>query len=160
MITYNQQQGHTQLKSAHLEYLRKSSTMPDAELIGIAKNKKRNLKTTNGITAAICDYVKYVGGASNRINTIGRKIKNKQGKEIFIKSSTKRGTFDIDVVYNGLAIKIEVKNKNTKDKISDKQIEMKAKLEAAGALTFIADSFESFLMWWANEIESKTPARA
>lgn len=151
------QQAHSLLKEAHLAYLRKSSTMPDVELIGITKNKKRELSTTNGITSAICEYVKYVGGFANRINTVGRKIKTKADKEIYIPGTTKRGTPDIDVVFSGLAIKVEVKNRNTKDKVSDRQNEVRKQLEQAGAIYFVADSLEGFLNWFIPEIQNKFP---
>lgn len=89
MELLTQQIAHKLLKEVHLAYLRTISTMPDAELVGIAMNKKRALKSTGNITTAICEYVKYTGGFANRINTVGRRIK-KGGKDIFIKGTTKR----------------------------------------------------------------------
>ena len=140
-----------ELRRLHLEHLRGISTMPDYELQSIAKGKTYKLKTTNGITAAICDLVKYYGGDANRINTAGRKIK-KNGIEIYIPSATKRGTPDIDIVYKGRAIKVEVKNTYTKDKLSPDQVKRRAALEAAGAIYVVAADFPQFYCWWMEHI--------
>lgn len=128
----------------HIEYLRRKSTMPEVELIAIAKRKPRKWSTTNGITQNIIDYITYVGGFANRINTVGRKIKTKADKEIWIKGTTKRGTYDIDALYSGITIKIEVKNETTKDRISPKQLQMKENIEQAGGVYLVATSFEKF----------------
>ena len=145
-------------KAAHLEYLRRRSTMPNSELIGIAKNSPQNFTTTNGITGAIIKYVTYRGGFANRINTTGRKIKNKSRKEVFITGTTKRGTADISVIFPGFpAISIEVKNESTGDRISPYQSKVKAQIEAAGGIYFIATSFEGFMNWWHTDIEKTAP---
>lgn len=149
------------LNAAHFKYLCGKSTMPLVDLESIANKKVRKLKTTNGITNAIIDYITYVGGFANRINSTGRKIKTKNDREIYIPGTTKRGTPDIDVVFKGLAIKIEVKNVNTKDTISKDQDKVRAQLQAAGALYFVAPTFEAFLNWFIPEIlEKKNPLRA
>lgn len=143
-------------KAAHLAHLRSRSTMPDVELIGIAKNTTASFKTTNGLTNAIIKYVTYVGGFANRISSAGPKI-NKGGKEIYIPSTTKRGTPDIDIVFAGIPIKVEVKNVLTKDRISKEQSNVRERMQAAGAVYFIAESIEGFLQWFINEIQNKYP---
>jgi hypothetical protein len=138
------------LINAHVAYLQqqRGSTMPINELVAIAKRKPRNLGKTNGITQACIDYATYMGAYCTRINVMGRKIKTDSGKEIWIKSSTKRGTPDIDLVYRSRSVKVEVKNKNTKDRLSEKQIEVRNKLQAAGAVYLAVDSFDDFYQQW------------
>jgi hypothetical protein len=155
--TFTLKEAVAMYKAAHLQYLRGRSTMPDIELKGIAKNSPQNFKTTNGITGAIIKYVTYVGGFANRINSTGRKIKTKRDKEIYIPGTTRHGTPDVDIVYNRHAIKVELKNAATKDRVSPEQSKVKAQLEAAGAIYFFAETFEGFMSWWVNEIEIKTP---
>lgn len=132
-------------------------SFPLVEIQAIAKNKMRKLKTTNGITAAIIAYITYRRGIANRITSAGRQIK-KGGKDIYIKSTTKKGTPDIDAIFKGLPIKIEVKNAATNDRMSDEQKKMQSKIEAAGGIYFIATSFDSFYYWWHEKIDiAETP---
>lgn len=155
-------------KEAHLEYLRGKFTMPDIELQGIAKNSPHNFKLSNGITKGIIKYCTFRGAFCNRINVSGRVIKTKshttgaggiiEGKAVRIPSATKRGTPDIDIVYNSLPIKIEVKAEATRDTIKPAQLKVKEQLEAAGAIYFIATTFEGFLSWWIDTIEKQNPA--
>ncbi len=147
-------------KVAKLAHYRAKYTMPDESMRSIVKNDPQNFKTTNGITGAIIKYVTYVGGFANRIQSAGRKIKTKSDKEIYIPGTTKRGTPDVSIIYKGLSIQVEVKNAATKDKISPEQSKVKMQLEAAGAIYFVAETFEGFMTWWVKEIQKESPLTA
>jgi hypothetical protein len=70
---------------------------------------KWNDQTANGLTKAIIDYLKFIGGNFTRINVMGTPRKNKAGKLIFTPSMTKKGTADILGVFKGRYTAIEVK---------------------------------------------------
>lgn len=95
-----------------------------------------------------------MGGVGNRINTEGRLImKETTGvmgtfvDKKRIKSSTKRGTADVDLTLpNGVVIKGEIKAGN--DKPSEKQLEMQRKVRASrGIYEFITSMEEFFTLW-------------
>ena len=99
-------------------------------------------KTANGLTKCIIDFLKFSGHYSNRINSTGlmRKI---NGQMKWTKSTTNKGTADIDAIINGKPIKIEIKI--GKDKMSDAQYKEKAKIEAAGGMYIVAKNMQDFI---------------
>lgn len=115
---------------------------PLDEMLPICRNSNWKLTTANGLTSAIVDYITYRGGYANRINTVG--IYNaKLGRRV--KSSTKKGTPDIDAILNGVPLKIEVKI--GRDKMSDDQAKQMADIKRAGGNYFIAKDFPSVYEW-------------
>jgi hypothetical protein len=110
--------------------------------------------TSNGLTAAIINYCTWMGQYANRINTMGRVIK--QGKDIttvmgtikaktvMIKGSTKRGTPDIDCVINSYPVKLEVKI--GKDKQSYEQLKQEAAIIQAGGYYYVIRDIDSFFV--------------
>lgn len=128
--------------------------------------KMPDVKTTNGLTTAIMNYVQWTGGLPERYNVEGRTIKQKDivtasggilvGKSVRIKSSATKGSADIHITYNGYAIKVEVKNAATKDRMRKDQIEYKAKAQKAGGIYFVATDIEMFITWW-DEMRMKIP---
>jgi hypothetical protein len=108
----------------------------------------------NGLINAICHYTDWMGGVGNRINTEGRLImKETTGvmgtfvDKKRIKSSTKRGTADVDLTLpNGVVIKGEIKAGN--DKPSPKQIEMQQKVRAAKGHYEFFKTMEEFYECW------------
>lgn len=105
-------------------------------------------KTTNGLTKMIIDFIKFNGGLIWRVNVMGRQIKNKSGKEIWIPSSTMKGVADLSCIYKGVPIQIEVKCAATKDRIRPKQGEFADKVSNAGGKYIIARTFDEFFDWW------------
>ena len=97
----------------------------------------------NGLTQAIISWLNLNGHFATRISSAGRYLPQ-LGK--FIPSTTKRGTADIHSVIGGRHVSIEVKI--GKDRMSEAQIEMKAKIEKAGGLYFVATDFEQFMKWY------------
>lgn len=130
-------------------------SFPDVEHTSIVYGKRAKKYTdqnTNGLTECIIDYVKFIGGFANRINTQGTWDK-RIGK--YRRATTQKGTPDIDIIYNSKPIKVEVKCAATKDTLKQHQKDIHQKLRAAGAIVYIATDFIGFYTWF-NQF--KTPS--
>ena len=123
------------------------------------------VKTANGLTKAICNFLKWNGHYSNRINTQGQartkkipKYSLSSGKVEYLekvwhtKSTTRRGTADIDSIIYGRAVKIEVKV--GVDVMSEWQVKEKERVEAAGGLYYLASDMEAFYQWYISTFEA------
>ena len=131
------------------------------------ENAKRHIdipkvSTSNGLTQAICNFIKWKGYYSNRINTQGQvRVQKTTGYNPFAKdlgqqrqvkfthSTTRKGTADIDAIICGRPVKIEVKI--GRDKLSDHQIKEKARVEGAGGIYYVAKTMEDFYEWYNRE---------
>lgn len=102
-----------------------------------------DLATTNGITTFVQNYITWSGGYANRLNVSGRQV-----GETWIPSSTKKGTEDIDAMWQGKKIAIEIKNATTNDKIRPDQVKQRKRIEAAGGVYIIVTGAENFLTQW------------
>jgi len=162
-----------QKRYAEAHYKMSCEKYPTAIKNGLYCNPKfPDVKTTNGITTFIINLINWSGGLAERTGTEGRVIKGKDyktadggtivGKTIRIKNSGK-GATDIAVTWKGRTIKIEVKNKHTKDRFKEidtktgkqsKQAEYRDKAIRAGAIHYIATDVDSFLSWWNDLIET------
>lgn len=108
------------------------------------------IETANGLTTAIINHLKFTGNYGNRINVAGRMIggitKTESGATFndrrWIKSSTKKGTEDIDAILFKNPVKFEVKV--GRDKQSEKQQEHQKKIERAGGKYFIVRTMEDY----------------
>jgi hypothetical protein len=97
--------------------------------------------SANDLTKLIIEWLKVNGHFGARINS-GATFDRRLG--IFRKGSgATAGMADINAVINGKSISIEVKF--GKDKIRDSQLKVKAEIEAAGGVFFIAKTFDGFL---------------
>lgn len=107
--------------------------------------KKYSDKTANGLTACVMDFLKYHGYYANRINTTGimRKI---NGQMKWTKSSTRKGTADIDAIINGKPVKIEIKI--GRDTMSNEQRKEQAAITAAGGIYIVIGSMQTFYDWF------------
>jgi len=124
-----------------------------------AYNYKQN--TANGLTRCIIDYINFIGGQAERINTTGRVIDNTKtvknvigqnqtvGSKQYIPTTGTKGSADISALYLGKSYKIEVKI--GKDRQSEAQKDYQMRIEAAGGVYYIAKSFDEFYAW-VNEI--------
>jgi hypothetical protein len=112
---------------------------------------KFNTAKTNDLQAAIILWINYSGGNATRRSTTGTP-RNIGGKVILTK--TKRGAADIDATYKGLTLKIEVKNKATKDTLKIEQWVAGQKTIKAGGVWFIATDMEMFVEWWGTYTEA------
>jgi hypothetical protein len=141
-----------ELKQKKLEYLQK--TAPDffEKSGGFKMQVKRYADSnSNALTNAIQDFIKFSGGYSNRISTVGtmRKI---NGAMKWTTGNSNKGAADIRALYKGISIDIEVKV--GKDKLSEAQIKEAARIESAGGSYIVARDFPSFLDKW-NEVIKK-----
>lgn len=115
-----------------------------------------DIGTTNGLTKYVSDFIKFSGGYANRLNVAGRQIGGitttasgaKFDDRKFITSSTRKGTEDLDCVWQGRKIAIEIKNAVTKDKLRPDQVKQKARIEKAGGMYWVVTSVEDFLGKW------------
>lgn len=123
----------------------------------------------NGLTKLIMNFLTWKGGYANRINTQGQAHVHKiprfnlhSGKidttdQIrYTKSTTKRGTPDINAIVAGKAVTIEVKV--GKDKMSEAQLQQKATIEAAGGIYFVARDMTTFYNWYYETFEHENKA--
>lgn len=111
---------------------------------------KFNTKTANGLTSAITRYIDLKSGYASRINSGGVYDQKLQAHR---HGTTKRGFSDIQGVFNGLALYIEIKIGS--DKQSEYQKDFQKSVTKAGGYYFIAKDFESFVYWWKTVIEKK-----
>jgi hypothetical protein len=111
-------------------------------------------KTANGLTRCIITFIRLNGWQAERINTMGRQIKAKSGRMVYIKTTGSKGSADISAVINGLAVKIEVKI--GRDRQSDKQQQYQQAVESAGGVYYIAHNYQAFREW-INQFNPKTP---
>jgi hypothetical protein len=109
------------------------------------------IKTANGLTKFILNYVNWNGYRATRISSAGRYIeaKNAQGHKIagggqFIPSTTRKGTADLSCTINGKSVMIEIKVGN--DKPSDYQLREQAKERAAGGIYEFISTPENFIL--------------
>ena len=105
-------------------------------------------RNTNGLTRMIIDWLRFTGNHAERVNTMGRQIKAKSGRQVWIKTTATKGSADIHAVIRGRAAMIEVKCRCTKDRIRPKQEQYATRIQHAGGLYFIARDFESFYQWY------------
>jgi hypothetical protein len=107
-------------------------------------------KTVYGLLECIKNYIDLKGGYASRINSGGV---YDQKLETYRLGTTKRGFSDVQGVYNGLALYVEVKI--GKDRQSEHQKDFQKSVTDAGGLYFIAKDFESFVYWWKTVVEKK-----
>ncbi|MCK9613010.1 MAG: hypothetical protein M0R16_08950 [Bacteroidales bacterium] len=115
-------------------------------------------KTANGLTRCIIDFIRLSGGQAERINCTGRIIDSRKtstdilgnqrtiGQLHYIKTAGQRGTADISATIQGRSVKIEVKIKNDRQSVAQKEYQQS--IEASGGLYFIAKDFEQFITWY------------
>ncbi|OJU26842.1 MAG: hypothetical protein BGN92_07130 [Sphingobacteriales bacterium 41-5] len=109
--------------------------------------KRYSDRTANALTACILDFLKYSGCYANRINTTGMP-RNINGRTVWTKSTTNKGTADIDSIINGKPVKIEIKI--GADKMSEAQHRERARIEAAGGIYLVVKDMQSFYDWFVN----------
>jgi hypothetical protein len=166
-ITATEQWVYDRINAAHEMWSRKAHPHFYADGHSYIPLKPIDYTLTNKIVDGIRDWIKWHGGMSDQYNVQGRDITTKStttatgqiiaGKTVRIKSSATVGAADITAVFRGRALKIEVKNKYTKDTIKPKQIEYQKKALSAGALHLFCPDMETFITWWDNVV-MKAPA--
>lgn len=127
--------------TAHKEFYEQS---------GCYAAKMPNINKANGLTMFICNYLKWSGWHSNRINTMGRLIdtSERQPSGVFLKTkkfiptTTRKGTADIAAIIKGKSIHFEIKI--GKDKPSEAQLREQAAITKAGGYYYFINNIEQF----------------
>lgn len=104
--------------------------------------KKYKDTSANALTAAIVVYLTLIGGYATRQQSMGVKRKVK-GREVWTLGTTKRGAADINAMFQGRSLQVEVKY--GKDRLSDKQKATAAQITRAGGVYIVAKSFDHFI---------------
>lgn len=141
------------LKSRYLDFLKwRYPSVPAHALV--TPNYMDESKTTNGLTKCIITLIQMKGWQAERVSSSGRALDNtkvvkdvlgkskKIGSSRYIKGTSQNGTADISANIQGRSIKIEVKNKRTKDKLSPAQKKYRDQIEISGGVYYIATDFE------------------
>jgi hypothetical protein len=123
--------------------------------------KRYSDKTTGELTRCVMDYLELRGGYAVRINVQGQarveKIQTAAGtlsKINYTKSTTTKGTADLHATYEGKHISIEIKNRNTRDRMSPEQKEVQARVEQAGGIYYVCTCFDEFYKWFNEKFNS------
>ena len=109
------------------------------------------IKTANGLTKYIINFITWYGFRATRLNVSGRLIDGTEktasgqilSKKKWIKSSTRRGTADISATINGRSIMMEIKE--GRDKPSEHQLKEQSLERSAGGIYEFISNPEEFL---------------
>lgn len=137
-----------------LKYLNdknKYPSVPDVELIGLAKNTSFKDTSANELTKSLISYITYNGGFATRQQSQGQ-YNSKLGK--WTRSTTKKGVTDITGVLNAKPVNIEVKY--GKDTQSEEQKEVEQQITRAGGDYYIAKNLPDSIDW-INKTYSISP---
>lgn len=137
------------LEQLKLAYKRDRYDVPEFAL----PKPKYNTSTTNGLTVAIVDFLKLSGGFASRLSSTGTYRADQGG---FVPSQQRKGLPDVFAVVGGMPVFVEIKGTKG-DRLSQDQKEVIAELQEAGALTFVAKTFEEFYAWYMAEIQPRIP---
>ncbi len=138
----------------YLHYLKqreKYKSIPDDELLSLAKNKAIKDTTANGLTTAIILLIEGLEGFATRQQSQGQ-YNARLG--MLTKSTTKKGVTDITGLLNGKPVNIEVKI--GKDRQSDDQKKVQQQIEAAGGIYYIAKDLQSTFTWLCSNYDIST----
>jgi hypothetical protein len=148
----------TKLKAKYDEYSRKRwPNVPDYARTYPPHFSKSN--STNGLTACVITYIELLGWTAERTGNEGRVIDNTKthvdvlgrvrqtGSVDRIKSSGKKGTSDIKAVIGGRFVAIEIKNENTRDRMSANQIAYRDQVIRSGGIYKIMTNLDEAIEW-------------
>lgn len=119
-----------------------------------AKPQLPKIKTANGLTKFITNYILWKGWRATRINTTGRLVDGVEkgptgniiGVKKWIPGTTRRGTADISCTIKGRSIMIEIKV--GKDRPSDYQLkEQELERKSGGIYEFISTPEQFFELY-------------
>ncbi len=122
-----------------------------------------DVKTANGLTQFVVNFLDWSGCYGNRINTVGRVIKQGRdihtagggiikAKQIMIKSSTKKGTADINGIIGGsdttIGIPCHIEIKVGRDTQKEDQKKQEKQVNSVGGLYTIVKTVDEFLYFY------------
>ena len=136
------------------DYARRHPEVPEAAL----PRPSFKVKTANGLTKAIIEWVRLHGGQAERVSVTGRTLDQRKhfidvlghhrsvGQVKWIPPSMQKGTADISATIHGRSVKLEIKI--GKDFQKPAQVEYQRQVEAAGGIYVIIKDFDMFYQWW------------
>lgn len=140
-------------KQAHHDYMMRTAK-DFYELSGGWKYKLTmpKVKTANGLTDFICNYLNWCGHRATRVNVMGRMIDRVEvqpsGTRLkvkkYIPSTTRKGTADISATINGRSVMLEIKV--GRDRPSEYQLAEQQRERAAGGVYEFVKTPEEFFM--------------
>ena len=108
------------------------------------KNTSHREYLSRWMEAMICNVLNFAGHPTKKVETSGKKIKAKSGKEIYVKHrAAKKGEPDVRAIIRGQAIYYEVKIGS--DRLSVDQNNYITELIHAGAKVYIIKTVDDFL---------------
>ena len=120
--------------------------------------RKYEDRSSNGLTRCCIDFIRLSGYQAERINCIGKRIDNTKvvtdvldrkrviGSTKWLPTSGQKGTADVSAVIRGMAVKIEIKAGN--DRQRPDQVEYQKQIEQAGGIYLIVRSFAELYDWY------------
>ncbi len=108
------------------------------------------IKTANGLTKFICNYLTWMKWRATRVNTMGRLIDGVERQpsgtllttKKWLPSTTRKGTADISATIKGRSVMIEIKV--GKDRPSEYQLAEQRREQAAGGIYEFVSTPEQF----------------
>jgi hypothetical protein len=153
------------LDAKRMSLIRKYPTWTDEDLQSFNFYTKTD-NSANHLTGCIMDWIRYNGGQAERINTMGRRIDNREtitdvmgytrtvGSVSWQKGTGTKGSADISAtipmqvngIKFGVSVKIEVKY--GKDRQSEDQKKYEHTINEAGGIYVIARNIDDFIEWY------------
>jgi hypothetical protein len=153
------------LDAKRMSLIRKYPTWTDEDLQSFNFYTKTD-NGANGLTRCIIDWITFNGGQAERINTMGRRVDNREtitdvmgytrtiGSVSWQKGTGTKGSADISAtipmqvngVKFGVSVKIEVKY--GKDRQSEDQKKYEHTINEAGGIYVIARNIDEFIEWY------------
>lgn len=121
-------------------------------------------RSTNKLEKQIVAFIQLHGWQAERVKNTGTarvsEVELASGytkKNVtYTKGTGRNGTADISATIEGRSVKIEVKNKKTKDRMSKHQKSYQAELDLTGGIYYVAKEIDEFINWF-NDNFSKNP---
>jgi hypothetical protein len=165
--TNTKERWQDELRTLKLEYIKRTTPAAFEASGGYTmKLKPYEDGTTNGLTRCILDFLNYSGHWAVRVNTQGQvRIKKIPRYSIFsrrveysdkvqyTKSTTAKGTPDINSIIFGRGVQIEVKA--GKDKIRDEQTGQGQRITEAGGIWYVAGNMTDFIEWYKKSFKAQ-----
>lgn len=144
------------IEASHLKYPSfPKKYIPPLNIKGTSTNKlEKQIVAFVQLHGYVAERVKNTGTA--RVEKIKRANGYTQSKVTFTKGTGMNGTADIRAVVNGISVSIEVKNKKTKDKMSEAQKIYKRKVELSGGVYYVATDIDSFIEWFQSNYSKRS----
>lgn len=121
-----------------------------------------DVRTANGLTAAIVKFLLWNGHRATRINSAGRIVKSpsRQASGVslmtakYIPGATRKGAADVSATIVGKSVMLEVKV--GADKPSEYQLREQALERKAGGVYEFIHNWEEFILWYDEFINQLT----